>query len=151
MMEKLSVKELGQLVDLLMRGEHLTDAQRYLSEMQGRLDLQAEMVQRDMLTKAMAATEPNPILAELPTPKPGGIVYDDDGKILAISAQEGERGYDPDAHEKEIRIFLNGAHIETAHTADVEAGTIKYYYRDERSRMKTGEKSGKVEIKAENL
>jgi len=76
-----------------------------------------------------------------------GIVYDDVGNVLAISAQPGERGYDPDAHEKEVRILCDGVHIETAHTADVEAGTLKYYKKNEQGRIKTLLMTGKIEVR----
>lgn len=95
--------------------------------------------------KVVEAIAANPMLE--PKPEPEGIIYGDDGNVIAISAQDGERGYDPDAHEKQIRIFCDGEHIEAAHTADVEAGTVKYYYRNEKHRLKTGTHTGKVEIR----
>lgn len=77
-----------------------------------------------------------------------GVIWDDNGKILAISVQIGNRGYDPEAYKKQIRIFCDGQHIESAHTADVEAGVVKYYKKNDKGRMKTLEMVGEVEIKA---
>jgi hypothetical protein len=194
MMEKLSVKELGQLADLFMRAGHLTDAQSCLTEMQTRLDALAKAVtelpmqeprkifqhrserfpgiaktaegpqprQTKTLPERLAEHEANieeqSHVGEMPDLSASqveavveaaqeGIVYDDDHNVIAISAQEGNRGYDPEAHKKQIRIYLDGKHIENAHTADVEAGTIKEYYRNERSRIRTRELTGKVEIR----
>jgi hypothetical protein len=150
----LLVKRAGHWTEAARRAKDLKDAQNYLNMLQAHID-------------AVTMTEPNHILEELPmeetdepvlkhepmaAPEPEpeeGIVYGQDGIILAISAQPGERGYDPDAHEKDIKILCDGVHIESAHTADVEAGTLKFYYRDARQRIKTGTKSGKIEIQSD--
>ncbi len=154
MSTEFTLSELGQLVALFARRGHLTIAQNYLDKMQAHID--AATPPKAFYTPGIGPIGPDPVptktlpeIVEEIKQVPAGIVYDGDGKIIAISAQEGERGYDPDAHEKEIRIFLDGVHIETAHTADVEAGVVRRYFKNDKGRIKTEVLSGKVEIKAE--
>lgn len=70
-----------------------------------------------------------------------------DGKIVAISTQPGNRGYDPEAHKKQIRIFCDDKHIGTAHTADTEAGTLQYYQKNAQGRIETLSMEGVVVIR----
>ena len=65
---------------------------------------------------------------------------------MRISTQKGDPGYDPDAYNKNIKIFCNGTHIPTAHTADTAEDVVLYYEQDGRGRIKTKEAVGKVVI-----
>lgn len=170
MMKDLSVKDLGQLVDLFIRGKHLDDAQVYLDEMQARINaakldcLNAATVETsepvlthktlaevakdrgethaEVFAAVKAASEPEP------EPAPEGPPRDAQGNITRISTQIGDPGYDPEIHEnQELKIFCDGVHILTAHTADTVKGLVRYYEKDGRGRIKTKERQGKVEIR----
>lgn len=73
---------------------------------------------------------------------------DNQGKITRISTQVGDAGYDPEIHlNQELKILCDGIHIPTAHTADTEAGTVWYYEKNAKGRIKTLASHGKVEIR----
>lgn len=173
-MKEHSIKDLGTLVHLFMKGNHPNTAQVFLDEMQVRINEVA-------IVPGMLETEPNEILTELPmvetteskleykpTPapamsddvrldcsdypepkaKPRGPLRDDQGNVTRVSVLIEERGYDPDAHDnKELKIFCDGVHILTAHTADTVEGLVRYYEKNTQGRIKTLEVRGKVEIR----
>ncbi len=169
-MKKFSLEDLGTLVHIFVKGDFADTAQLYLNEMQDRvtaakanrpatvtilsqlpLDQTQEPVKGPpplIETAEGPKTVPTKTLPEIVQAMKEGLILSDTGEILAISTQPGDRGYDPEAHEKHIRIFCDNQHIPFAHTADVEAGTVKYYKKDSRGRIKTQELRGKVEIKA---
>lgn len=78
--------------------------------------------------------------------KPGP-VRDDHGNVVRISTQKGDPGYDPMIHEnKNLKIFCDGEHILTAHTADTHLGIVWFYEKTPRGRIETKTVRGKVEI-----
>ncbi len=77
-----------------------------------------------------------------------GMIRDEAGKVTHVSVKHGEPGYDPEIHENTaLKIFCDGKHIETAHTADTVKGVVKYHKKNEQGRIKTLVVHGKVEIK----
>jgi len=67
---------------------------------------------------------------------------------MRISAIPGDSGYNEEAIRKDgLEIFCDGEKIETAHTADTDEGLVRFYEKDERGRIKTRERRGKVEIR----
>lgn len=103
----------------------------------------------DQNQPAPAPKQPKIETTQLPPLEPEvGPVRNTSGQVVAISAQPGNRGYDPEISQKEgLVIFCDGEPVPNAHTADAEAGIVKYYYRNDQKRIKTGVKQGKVEIK----
>jgi len=91
-------------------------------------------------SKAVAA----PAKAEVPTPGP---VRDGEGRVVRISTQKSDEGYDPEIHlNQNLRITCDGKLIPTAHTADTRLGTVWYYEKNARGRIETKTAVGKVEI-----
>lgn len=89
------------------------------------------------------------------TPKvrsdPGPFV-DEDGNILRVSTLKSDPAYDPelafdDAKLAKLKIYCDGKLIETAHTADVSAGEVYYYKKNEKGRIRTEVVRGQVEIR----
>lgn len=162
----LFVKRAAHRSDTTKRAKDLSDAQNYLHMMQAHIDAAIATEPNEILAELpMAETSepklkhqgPPPLVETAADPleisrelrsTEEGLIFDEDHNIIAISTQPGNRGYDPDAHEKQIRIFCDGKHIETAHTADVEAGVVKYYEKNDQGRIKTRTMGGRVEIKA---
>jgi len=138
----LFVKRAGHRKDTVKREKDLTDAQNYLDMMQAHIDA--------VKGSAVIESTNNIVPAPAPEPEPErrGPIRDDQGNVTRISVLISERGYDPDAHEnKELKIFCDGVHILTAHTADTVEGLVRYYDKNARGRIKTLERRGKVEIR----
>jgi hypothetical protein len=140
--------KMSKIVNLLAEIGETEDAKRYLQKMKAQVD---------------AINGAVPILKELPleeTTEPlrtdrmekpvvtssTGAIRDAGGKILAISTQPDGYGYDPNAHELEIKIYCNGQHIENAHTADVLRGVVWEWRKTEKGRIESAELTGSVEI-----
>jgi hypothetical protein len=82
-----------------------------------------------------------------PEPQSCGPLRDESGKVVRVSVRQGDPGYDPEAHENtDLKIFCDDEWIETAHTADTREGTVWYYKRDDRGRIKTKTVHGEVKI-----
>lgn len=148
----MEIYELGWHVHVLCKraakqteaDEHARDvleAQTYLNMMQNRVDKEKR--------RSFGAPPLVKIRPDDSEPEPAaGPIRDDDGNIICISSQPGEPGYDKELSMREgVEIWCDGAKVEVAHTADVRAGIVKYYQKDERGRIKTLEKRGKVEIR----
>lgn len=149
MLKDLSIKHLGQLVDLCIKASHYNQAQVYMNEMQERVSVATQ----DRDDKLLDEILEQPI-SKVPPPEPPPIVEtpepprDEDGNVTRISTQVGDPGYDPDIHKNlELKIFCDGVHIPTAHTADTVTGTVWYYEKNAQGRIKTLTKCGKVEIR----
>ena len=171
-MKEYSLKDLGQLVGLFVRGKHFADAQKHLDEMQARVNAAKEAAAMPGIleTKPGWEEKPNELLEQLPMvetteptlehkqpvvnitnivsePEHVGPPRDAQGNITRISTQLDDPGYDPEIHEnKELKIFCDDVHITTAHTADTVKGLVLYYEKNEKGRIKTLEKRGKVDI-----
>lgn len=66
---------------------------------------------------------------------------------MRISAIPSDPGFNEDATTREgLVIKCDGEVVPMAHTADTELGMVWFYYHDERRRIKTGTRQGKVEI-----
>jgi hypothetical protein len=166
-MKEHSIQDLGTLVHLFMKGNHPDTAQIYLNEMQARVT--AAKKQPLLHSPAVPAPAMNDDvrldLSDVPVPEPisqpavhdhvmlpeepkRGPLRDDQGNVTRVSVLSSERGFDPGAYEnKELKIFCDGVHIPTAHTADTVEGLVRYYEKDGRGRIKTEEVRGKVEIR----
>jgi hypothetical protein len=157
-MKEHSIKELGVLVHLFVKGCRPDTAQIFLNEMQARITaVKKQPLLHSPVAPAMndvPVPESNEILNDLPMmetsePEPErGPLRDTQGNVTRVSVLMSERGYDPDAHDnKELKIFCDDVHIPTAHTADTVEGLVRYYKKNEKGRIKTLEMRGKVEIR----
>jgi len=157
-MRTFTVPELGWWIHLLLKlAEESTDSEKRKEHLEQAL--QCSLMIQEHVGRAFRDTKdsaemqapkvetiPAPVVIPKQTDKVGP-VYDDDGNIVAISAQKGNPGYDPEISKKDgLTILCNGQQVEMAHTADVRSGIVKYYARDERGRIKTKTIAGKVEI-----
>ena len=99
--------------------------------------------------EALEEAVPTNVPKKHPAPEPPkGPPRDDAGKITRISVIAGDPGYDAEVHENtNMSIWCDGKHIETAHTADITLGLVRYYHKNEQGRIKTLELHGKVEIR----
>lgn len=161
-----TLTDLGTLVDIFMRGGHPGAAQVYLNEMQERITAAMPKKGPPPLVEVLGDSHPGPTktlvkivqetkeAAEVETseptsvaPEPEGPPRDAQGNVTRISTQPGDPGYDPDVHENlDLKIFCKGQHIPTAHTADVAAGTVWFYRKNEQGRIKTLTVHGEVRI-----
>jgi len=142
MLKDLSIKHLGQLIDLNIKASEYGQAQKCLDEIQSRIPVRAksQAMSDDARLDLSDYPQAEPIpacttdddddddeLVDKITSEPAaGPLRDDQGNVTRISALPAERGYDPDAHEnKALKIFCDGVHIPTAHTADTVEGLVR--------------------------
>jgi hypothetical protein len=147
-----SIRDLAILAEIVAKEGFFDMAREYLAEISTRIDaMEAPTATAQQVEEMKPVTKPLVVVQAQqgePEPEPGILRDQQTGKVTHISAQPGELGYDPDLHENtELKVYCDGQHVEFAHTANTLEGTVKYYEKDDRGRIKTRIRHGNIEIK----